>query len=109
MDQKLYAQHVKAVAKPGKRDELIRFLEQTANRFLTNSPHCLQYLIGTTEEPDSVWVLELWTSKKAKDDDPTNLINMSPEDRDQIQSQFAPLIVSMTDRIGMTIVGGKGI
>jgi len=108
MDLQPYAQHVKATAKPGKRDELIRFLKQIAEEPLKNNPNCIQYLICTTEEPDVVWVLELWKSKQAKDTDPANLVNMSPEERERIQAQYMSLIVSMTDRTEMTVVGGKG-
>ena len=109
MSRQLYVQHVKAIARPGKRDELVQFLERTAEQLINNNPSCLQYLICTTEEPDVVWVVELWESKKAKDDDPANLANMSPAERERIQNEFMSLIVSMTDRVGMTAVGGKGV
>ena len=98
-----YAQHVKATVKPGKRDELIQQLQQLSAELLTGASGCIYYLISTTEEPDVVWISELWTSKEAKD-----AVATKPEST-KAMKEFIPLIVSMTDRTHLTVVGGTGI
>ena len=73
------------------------------------NPSCIYYLISITEEPDVVWVTELWESKEAKDTAPTAMSNLSPEDRARVQNELMPLVASMTDQTAMTVVGGKGM
>jgi quinol monooxygenase YgiN len=97
------AQHVKATVKPGKRDELIQQLQHLSADLLTRASGCIYYLISTTEEPDVVWISELWTSKEAKD-----AIAMKPESA-KAMKELMPLIASMTDRTNLTVVGGTGI
>lgn len=76
MKQPPYAQHVKTIAKPGKRDELVQLLGQMIEP-LKHNPSCIYYLISITEEPDVVWVTELWESKEAKDTAPTAIPNLT--------------------------------
>jgi quinol monooxygenase YgiN len=97
------AQHVKATVKPGKRDELIQQLQQLSAELLTRASGCIYYLISTTEEPDVVWISELWTSKEAKD-----AVAMKPESA-KAMKELMPLVASMTDRTNLTVVGGTGI
>ena len=97
------AQHVKVTVKPGKRDELIQQLQQLSAELLTRASGCIYYLISTTEEPDVVWISELWTSKEAKD-----AVAMKPESA-KAMKELMPLVASMTDRTNLTVVGGTGI
>lgn len=97
------AQHVKATVKPGKRDELLQQLQQLSAELLTRASGCIYYLISTTEEPDVVWISELWTSKEAKD-----AVAMKPESA-KAMKELMPLVASMTDRTNLTVVGGTGI
>ena len=97
------AQHVKVTVKPGKRDELIQQLQQLSAEVLTRASGCIYYLISTTEEPDVVWISELWTSKEAKD-----AVAMKPESA-KAMKELMPLVASMTDRTNLTVVGGTGI
>lgn len=97
------AQHVKATVKPGKRDELIQQLQQLSAELLTRASGCIYYLISTTEEPDVVWISELWISKEAKD-----AVAMKPESA-KAMKELMPLVASMTDRTNLTVVGGTGI
>ena len=97
------AQQVKATVKPGKRDELIQQLQQLSAELLTRASGCIYYVISTTEEPDVVWISELWTSKEAKD-----AVAMKPESA-KAMKELMPLVVSMTDRTNLTVVGGTGI
>jgi quinol monooxygenase YgiN len=49
-------------AVPGKRDELVAHLTQGSGRM----PGCLAYEVGVNdEEPDTVFVVELWESAEA--------------------------------------------
>src|SRR5215472_13179947 len=98
------AQHAKATARPGKRDELIQQLQQQLSAgLLTRASGCIYYLISTTEEPDVVWISELWTSKEAKD-----AVAMKPESA-KAMKELMPLVASMTDRTNLTVVRGTGI
>jgi len=97
------AQHVKATVKQGKRDELIQQLQQVSAELLTRASGCIYYVISTTEEPDVVWISELWTSKEAKD-----AVAMKPESA-KAMKELMPLVASLTDRTNLTVVGGTGI
>jgi quinol monooxygenase YgiN len=96
-----YAQHGKMTIKPGKRDEVIQRLNESVE-LLERIPGCVYYLISTTDEPDVVWISELWLSKEAKDG-----LATSPESA-KAMKDLMPLIVSMTDRTVMTVVGSFG-
>jgi quinol monooxygenase YgiN len=96
-----YAQHGKMTIKPGKRDEVIQRLNESVE-LLERIPGCVYYLISTTDEPDVVWISELWLSKEAKDG-----LAASPESA-KAMKDLMPLIVSMTDRTVMTVVGSFG-
>lgn len=98
-----YAQYVKAMAKPGKRDELVQQLRESV-AMLEDVKDCVYYLISTTEEPDVVCVSELWTSKEAKD-----AFGMRPEVAQAMRDTFVPLVASMGEQVKMTVVGGVGI
>jgi quinol monooxygenase YgiN len=96
-----YAQHGKMTIKPGKRDEVIQRLNESVE-LLERIPGCVYYLISTTDEPDVVWISELWLSKEAKDG-----LATSPESA-KAMKDLMPFIVSMTDRTVMTVVGSFG-
>lgn len=98
-----YAQHAKTITQPGKRDEFIRLLNENVAKVLEHTPGCIYYLVSTTDEPDVVWVSELWSSKDAKD-----ALAANPETAMAMQ-QLIPLMVSTTDRNTMTVVGGFGL
>lgn len=101
-----YAQYVKTIAKPGKRDELIQQLEKNIE-MLKDAPDCIYYLITTTEHPDEVCALELWTSKEAKD-----AFAARPDAVQAMKdamSQLMPLVASMGEQSKMSVVGGVGV
>jgi quinol monooxygenase YgiN len=96
------AQHAKVTVKPGRRDEVIERLKESVD-VLLRTPGCIYYLISTTDEPDVVWISELWASKEAKE-----ALAMSPETA-QVMKELMPLVVSVTDQTVMTVVGGFGL
>ena len=87
---------------PGGREELVRHLLRAAE-LLRDDPGCLHYLVGTTEEPDAVWVWELWTDKAAHDS------SLEPAEIRAVIQQARPLIAGMSDRTELTVHGGKGL
>jgi quinol monooxygenase YgiN len=97
-----YAQHGKMIVKSGSRDEAIRLVNESIE-VLSRTHGCVYYVIGTTEEPDTVWISELWTSKEAKD-----ALAASPE-TEEVMKELMPLVVSMSNRTVMTVVGGLGL
>jgi quinol monooxygenase YgiN len=96
------AQHAKVTVKPGRRDEVIERLKESVD-VLLRTPGCIYYLISTTDEPDVVWISELWASKEAKD-----AIATSPESA-QVMKELMPLVVSVTERTLLSVVGGFGV
>ena len=89
-------------AQPGQRDELVQYLLQAAS-LLEANPGCLQYVVSTSEEPDAVWVSEVWVDKAAHDS------SLEPEDIRALIQQARPLIAGMSDRTELLVRGGKGI
>ncbi len=101
-----YAQFVRVTAKPGTYDELLQTLQHfsESSELLKPAAGCIYYLIGATEEPNVVWVSELWTSKEAKD-----AVAANPESARAMKEIFIPLVESMGKPTVLTIVGGAGI
>jgi quinol monooxygenase YgiN len=92
----------KFTAHPGRRDELVAMLLRAAEA-LQSDPTCLQYVVGTTAEPDAIWVTEVWTSKEAHD------ASLEPEETRALIQQAMPLVASMSDQTQLDVVGGKGV
>jgi quinol monooxygenase YgiN len=97
-----FAQHGKMTVQPGKRDEVIQRLGESTE-VLHRTPGCIFYLIGTTDEPDVIWISELWASREAKE-----ALATSPETA-KVMKELMPLVVSITDQTVMTVVGGFGV
>lgn len=92
----------KFVAVPGKQGELAAILENAALLLKGNSA-CVQYLIGFTSEPSTLFVFETWTSKEAHD------ASLQQEEVQACIKQAMPLILSAPERIELQVQGGKGI
>ncbi|MEV4732580.1 putative quinol monooxygenase [Saccharopolyspora sp. NPDC049426] len=89
-------------AQPGKRDDLVGHLLQAAE-LLERNPECLQYIVSTSDEPEAVWVSEVWTEKSAHD------ASLEPEDIRAIIQEARPLIAGMSDQTELAVQGGKGL
>lgn len=89
-------------AQPGKRDELVQYLLQAA-ALLDRDPGCLHYVVSTSDDPDAVWVSEVWRDKGAHGR------SLEPEDVRALIAQARPLIAAMSDRTELTVHGGKGV
>lgn len=92
----------KFTAIPGKRDELVVVLLQAA-ALLQENDDCIQYIVSTSDEPNIIWVNEIWNSKQAHE------ASLDPPDIKELIRTAMPLIASMSDHTEQHIVGGKGI
>ncbi len=63
----------------------------------------LHYLVSTSEEPDAIWVTEVWTTKAAHD------ASLETEDTKALIGQALPLIAAISDQTELSVVGGKGL
>lgn len=91
----------KFVAQEGKREELISILLEAAE-LLRNNKECIHYVVGKTDEPNDIWISELWENKKAHD------TSLDPEDVREVIIKAKPLIAEMSFRTEFEAVGGKG-
>ncbi len=89
-------------AQSGMRDALVEHLLQAAT-LLGGNPDCLHYVVGTSDEPDAVWVYEAWTDKQAHE------TSLEPEDIRALIQRARPLIAGMSDRTELAVRGGKGL
>jgi quinol monooxygenase YgiN len=97
-----YGLHSKLTAKPGERDKLVAILLQAA-ALLKEHPDCIHYFIGTTDEPDTVWVSEIWVSKEAH-----NASLLIESLRNTIRQGFPLILATPVSEIFVPI-GGKDL
>jgi quinol monooxygenase YgiN len=93
----------KLTAHPGQGDALAGLLLEAAS-IMPGDPECELYVVNRSpDEPDAVWVYEVWTSREA------HAASLSNEAvRDVIQLAM-PLIADMSDRVELQPAGGKGL
>ena len=98
-----YALINKLTAKPGKRQEVIQNLIDSGKAFQDN-PACILYLVyEDAEDPNVIWVEDVWTSKE---EHATAL--KQPELQPYI-GQTVPLLEGMPDQTEVVPVGGKAM
>jgi quinol monooxygenase YgiN len=98
-----YALLNKLTAKPDQRQRVVEILLESGKLFEGN-PGCLLYLVGeSTDDPDVIWVTDLWTSQE---EHATAL--KDPELRPFVE-QAMPLLEGMPEQIEIRPVGGKGL
>jgi quinol monooxygenase YgiN len=88
-------------AKPGTRDRVVEILLESGKLFDDN-PSCRLYLVSeAAEDPNLIWVVDLWTSEEehAK-------ALQQPEMRPFVE-KCIPLLEGMPEQIGMVPMGGK--
>lgn len=81
---------------------MVQYLLQAA-ALLEANPGCLHYVVSTSDEPDAVWVSEVWLDKAAHDS------SLEPEDIRALIQQARPLIAGTSDQTELTVHGGKGV
>lgn len=88
-------------AQPGTRDRVVQILLESGKLFDDNAA-CLLYLVAeSVDDPDVIWVTDLWTSRhehaRALD---------QPELRPFV-AEAIPLLVGMPEQIELRPMGGK--
>nr|WP_168121866.1 putative quinol monooxygenase [Paenibacillus sp. HB172176] len=97
-----YAMYGKLAAHPGRRDELVQTMLEAANQ-LDSMEGCELYIINVTEDdPDVVWITELWRDAEA------HAASLQNEDVLALIQKCKPLIAG-AEPIKLRPVGGKGI
>lgn len=92
----------KLTASPGKRDELVSLLLE-ASRSLKDMVGCELYIINESEDdPDTIWVTELWSNAEAHAD------SLKNEDVLAVIQRARPLIAGV-EPVRLRPVGGKGL
>src|SRR6266568_3022924 len=89
-------------ARPGKRNDLARYLLQAA-RLLEAEPSCLHYIVATSDEPDVVYVFEAWTDQRTHD------ASLTRDDIRMLVNEAGPSIAGMSEQARLAIQGGKGL
>ncbi|MFF2480890.1 putative quinol monooxygenase [Paenibacillus sp. NPDC058071] len=97
-----FSMYVKLTACPGKRDELVSLLLE-ASRSLNNVEGCELYIINESlDDPDAVWVTELWRDAQAHADSLQN-------EKVQAVIQRARPLIAGVEPVRLRPVGGKGM
>jgi quinol monooxygenase YgiN len=98
-----YALLNRLTARPGQRGRVVEILLESGRLFEDNA-RCLLYLVSeSTDDPDVVWVADLWTSEEAHAE-----ALKAPELRPYVE-QAIPLLDAMPEQIRIRPVGGKGV
>jgi quinol monooxygenase YgiN len=98
-----YALLNKLTAKPGKRGQVIDILIESGELFDDN-PACVLYLVSeSADDPNLVWVVDLWTSQEAHAE-----ALKAPEMRPYVEKAL-PLLEGMPEQIEVRPVGGRGV
>lgn len=93
----------KLVAGPGQRDALVEVLLDAASA-LSKMPECELYIVNVLDdEPDAVWVTEVWSDETA------HKASSHDEEIRSIVQRGLPLVAEMAHQIRLTPVGGKGL
>ncbi|MDF2669658.1 MAG: antibiotic biosynthesis monooxygenase [Paenibacillus sp.] len=92
----------KCIAQPGKRDELAQVLLEAAS-LMEAVEGCELYVVNITdEEPDAIWVTEVWVDQAAHQG------SLTLESTKMLIQRGRPLIAGM-EQIKLQTLGGKGI
>jgi quinol monooxygenase YgiN len=90
-------------AKPGQRGRVVEILLESG-RLFNDNPACLLYLVAeAADDPDRIWVIDLWTSQQAHAE-----ALQAPELRPFVE-KATPLLEAMPTQIEVHPAGGKGL
>src|ERR1700733_7282247 len=97
--------YVKFIAQPGRGEELAERLLQAADS-LSDTPGCELYVINrVADEPDVVWVTELWLSQDALE---ASLEQLATDEGRALLAALQALLAAPPERIDLEPVGGVG-
>jgi len=93
----------KMTAVAGQRDALVRNLLEAAE-LVADLPGCEVWIVNTApDDPDSVWVTEVWRSKH------DHASSLTDERVRALIARTMPLIADSGERVVLEPVGGKGL
>jgi quinol monooxygenase YgiN len=88
-------------AKPGQRRQVVDILLESGKLFDDN-PDCLLYLVSeSADDPDRIWVVDLWTTQEAHAE-----ALKAPELQPFVQ-RAVPLLEGMPEQLQLHPPGGK--
>lgn len=92
----------KLVAKPGQRDALVAILLAGVDGLRAHG--CELYVVNlAVDNPDAVWVTEVWASKDA------HRASLQLPETKQAIAEAMPLLTGEFDGIELSVVGGLGV
>jgi quinol monooxygenase YgiN len=98
-----YALLNRLTAKQGQRDEVVQNLIESGTLFDHNAA-CLLYLVTEpADDPDAIWVVDLWTSEEEH-----ARALQAPELQSYV-AKTVPLLERMPEQIELRTRGGKGL
>ena len=98
-----YALLNRLTTKPGQRGSVVELLIGSGKVFEAD-PACLLYLVTEpTDDPNLIWVIDLWTSGEAH-----SQALKAPELRPFIDKAM-PMLEGMPEQIEVQPLGGKGL
>jgi quinol monooxygenase YgiN len=98
--------YVKMSAPPGQGDALATVMLQVAGS-LRATPGCELYAINrAVEDPDAVWVTEVWESQQALDD---SIAALRTEEARARLGEVQALLAGSPERIDLQPLGGIGL
>ena len=98
-----YALINRLTTKPGKRDEVLKLLLEAGKPFQENVACVLSLVYKDLQDPNVIWVEDLWTSKEEH-----TAALARPEVRPFV-AQALPLLEGMPEQREVALVGGKGL
>jgi quinol monooxygenase YgiN len=99
-----YALLNKLTAKPEQRQQVVDLLLESGRLLFPDNPSCHMYLVSeATDDPNVIWVTDLWTSKESHEQ-----ALKAPELRPYVEKTM-PLLEGMPEQIEIRPVGGKGL
>jgi quinol monooxygenase YgiN len=99
----MFGLHGKLTAQPGQGDALEAILLEAAAALGENDACRLYVVHRSDEEPEAVWVTEVWVDEAAH-----RASLQDPATREAI-AQARPIIAAISDQTRLTTVGGKGV
>jgi len=97
-----FAMYGKLIAHPGKRDELAGILLEAAD-MLSDNADCELYIVNVSDnDPNAVWVTELWSSAEA------HAASLQGADTSELLQRGRKLIAG-AEPLKLQPLGGKGL
>jgi quinol monooxygenase YgiN len=98
-----YALINKLISKSGKRSEVIRILLESGKPFDHNAACIFYFVYEDAQDPNVIWVEDLWTSKEA------HTIALRNPDLISFITQTIPLLEGLPEQTEIIPSGGKGL